>query len=186
MRAHCPGYTLLEVLIAVVVLALGIMGGTALQMAALRARHEATLLSQATELAAALAERMRANASQMRLADGDNLYLTLNYDALADAAPAPPAALCYGGSCGSAQLAEADLYEAQQLVRQALPGGRVVICRDASLWSGGKLRWPCSGGASAPVVVKVGWHGKHPDGKPAADQTGEFMPAVALPVGAIR
>ena len=187
MRARVGfGFTLLEVLVAVVVLALGIMGGVALQMAALRSRHQAALLSQATQLATALTERMRANASQMRLADGDNLYLTLNYDVLSEPHPPAPAALCYGGACGGAQLALSDLYEAKLLVRQNLPAGRVVICRDANLWSGGKLRWACGGGADAPLVVKVGWRGKNPDGTPHTDDSGEYMPGVALAVGAVR
>jgi len=188
MRArNDSGYTLLEVLIAVVVLALGIMGGVALQLAALRARHQAALLSQATQLATAMAERMRANAGQMRLTDGDNLYLTLNYDALNEPHPPAPAALCYGGAaCGGAQLALSDLYEAKLLVKQNLPAGRVVICRDAGLWSGGKLRWACGGGADAPLVVKVGWRGKNPDGTPRTDDGGEYMPGVALAVGVVR
>lgn len=185
-RAYCSGYTLLEILIAVVVLALGIMGGVALQLAALRSRHQAALLSQATQLATAMAERMRANAGHMRLADGSNLYLTLDYDALAEPRPGPPPALCYGGACSGAELALSDLYEAKLLVRQNLPAGRVVICRDGGLWSGGKLRWTCSGGASAPLVVKVGWRGRHPDGRPQTDDSGEYMPGVALAVGAMR
>jgi len=185
-RAVCSGFTLLEILIAVVVLALGIMGGVALQLAALRARHQAALLSQATQLATAMAERMRANAGHMRLADGDNLYLTLNYDALNEPRPSAPAALCYGAACGGAQLALSDLYEAKLLVRQSLPAGRVVICRDGGLWSGGKLRWACGGGAAAPLVVKVGWRGRNPDGTPRTDDSGEYMPGVALAVGAVR
>jgi type IV pilus assembly protein PilV len=133
-----------------------------------------------------MAERMRANAGHMRLADGDNLYLTLNYDALNEPRPPAPAALCHGAVCGGAQLALADLYEAKVLVRQNLPGGRVVICRDGGLWSGGKLRWACGGGAGAPMVVKVGWRGKHPDGRPHTDDSGEYMPGVALTVGVVR
>jgi type IV pilus assembly protein PilV len=184
--ASTGGFTLLEILIAVVLLALGIMGGVAMQMAALQARHQAGLLSQATQLATAMAERMRANAGQMRLADGDNPYLTLNYDALADPNPPAPAALCHGGACGGRQLALADLYEAKMLVRKNLPGGRVVICRDAGLWSGGRLQWGCGGGAGAPMVIKVGWRGRNPDGTPRTDEAGEYMPGVALPIGVMR
>ncbi|NVM78930.1 type IV pilus assembly protein PilV [Duganella sp. SG902] len=176
MRAR--GYTLLEILIALVLLALGIMGGVALQMAALRARHQAVLLSQATQLATALAERMRANPAQT------DLYLTLNYDAHAEPSPAAPVALCHGDACAAAQLALSDMYEAKLQVRQAMPAGRVLICRDAGLWSGGSLRWACAGGAAAPLVVKVGWRGKNPDGTPLVDGAGESVPGVALAVGA--
>jgi type IV pilus assembly protein PilV len=176
MRAR--GFTLLEVLIAVVVLALGIIGGVALQMAALRARHQAVLLSQAAQMAAALAERMRANPAQT------DLYLTLNYDAYAEPLPSAPPALCHGDACTSAQLAWADMYEAKHQVRLGMPAGRVLVCRDAGLWSGGILRWTCTGGPSAPVVVKVGWRGKNPDGTPLVGAAGEYAPGVALVVGA--
>jgi type IV pilus assembly protein PilV len=168
---------LLEILIAVAVLALGIIGGVALQMAALRARHQALLLTQASHMAAALAERMRANPAQT------DLYLTLNYDAYAEPAPSSPPALCHSDACVSAQLAWADMYEAKQQVRLGMPAGRVLVCRDAGLWSGGALRWSCAGGAAAPVVVKVGWRGKNPDGTPQLDAAGEYAPGVALVVG---
>ena len=55
------GFTLVEVMIAVLVLALGIVGGVSMQLAALRARHQSTLLAQASWLAVGMAERMRAN-----------------------------------------------------------------------------------------------------------------------------
>ncbi|NYE61133.1 type IV pilus assembly protein PilV [Duganella sp. 1224] len=177
MRAR--GFTLLEVLVAVVVLALGILGGVALQLAALRARHEAVRLSQATQLATGLAERIRANPSQA------DLYLTLDYDAFAAPASPAPAALCHGVACAPAQLALSDLQEARQQLLSHLPGGRVMICRDAGLWSGGTLRWSCAGGASAPVVVKIGWRGKRPDGARDQDAAGEFAPGVALTVGGL-
>lgn len=175
MRAR--GYTLLEILIAVLVLALGIIGGASLQLGALRARHQSVLLSQATQLAASLAERMRANPAQ------SDTYLTLNYDALAEPAPSAPSVLCHGGACDAAQLALADLYDAKVLAQQTLPGGRVLICRDAGLWSGGKLRWECAAGAGAPVVVKIGWRGKRPDGKPDVDTDGVHPPGVAMVAG---
>lgn len=180
-RAYMPGFTLLEILIAVLLLAVGIVGGVAMQLAALRMRHQAALLSQATYVAAGLAERMRANAAQMHLADGANPYLTLDYDALAE--PDPPApALCYGGACDSAQLARFDLYEVKLQVGRYLPAGRILVCRDGS----GKLSWTCGGAAGAPVVVKVGWRGKNPDGTPRKDAGGGYAPAVAVVVGATR
>lgn len=178
MRAR--GFTLLEILIAMLVLALGILGGVALQLAALRARQQSVLLSQATQMATSLAERMRANPSQR------DTYLTLDYDAVVEPAPGAPAALCYAGAgaCSADQLALADLYEAKSQLRSHLPAGRIVICRDAGLWSGGKLHWSCTGGGAAPAVVKVGWRGKRPDGAQDKTAAGEYVPSVALVVGA--
>ncbi|USX12836.1 type IV pilus modification protein PilV [Oxalobacteraceae bacterium OTU3CAMAD1] len=184
MARAVAGFTLVEVMIAVLVLALGIVGGVSMQLAALRARHQSTLLAQASWLAVGMAERMRANPEQMRLPDGGNLYLTLDYDVLAEPNPSMPSALCYGGDCDGAQLAAFDLYEMKALMRENLPAGRAVVCRDAGLWSGGKLRWACSGGAGAPLVIKVGWRGKNPNGTQRKDEAGEYVPGVALTVGA--
>ena len=176
------GFTLVEVMIAVLVLALGIVGGVSMQLAALRARHQSTLLAQASWLAVGMAERMRANPEQMGLPDGANLYLTLDYDVLAEPNPPMPPALCYGGDCDGAQLAAFDVYEMKALMRENLPAGRAVVCRDAGLWAGGKLRWACTGGPGAPLVIKVGWRGKNPNGTPRKDEAGEYVPGVALPL----
>lgn len=179
------GFTLLEVLIAVFVLAVGIVGGVSMQLAAMRARHQSSLLAQASMLATGAAERLRANPSQLQLPDGVNPYLSLDYDVLDHPPPAPPAVLCYADTCDATQLARFDLYEIKIALRANLPSGRVVICRDAGLWSGGTLLWPCSGGSSAPLVIKVGWRGKHADGTPQVDSAGQPVPGVALPVGAL-
>lgn len=175
------GFTLVEVLVAVLVLALGIAGGAAMQLTALRTRHQSALLSQSMQLAAGVADAMRANPAQMRQDDGANPYLSLDYDALAEPDPAPPAMLCYAGNrCDSAALASFDLYDFKQRVRAALPGGRAMICRDSAPWQGGRLRWSCSGGAAAPLVIKVGWRVRLADGRVADDAGGRASPGVAL------
>lgn len=177
------GFTLLEVLIAVFVLALGIVGGVSMQLAAMRARHQGTLLAQASMLATGMAERIRANRAQLQLPA--NPYLTLDYDVLSSPAPTAPPVLCHVTPCDAAQLAWFDLYEIKLALHDHLPGGRVVICRDAGLWSGGTLLWSCSGGAAAPLVIKVGWRGKNPDGTQQLDRTGQHAPGVALAIGAL-
>lgn len=55
------GVTLLEVLIAVLVLAIGLVGTAAMQNKSLALNHGAYLESQATNLAYDIADRMRAN-----------------------------------------------------------------------------------------------------------------------------
>ncbi|MES2259645.1 MAG: type IV pilus modification protein PilV [Pseudomonadota bacterium] len=169
------GFTLLEILVAVVVLALGVIGASAVHLTAMRARHESLLLSNAAQLAAGMADRMRANPGQI-----DAVYLTLDYDAGAEPDPAAPAQLCWSADCDAAQLALADLYELKQQLRSALPAGRVRVCRDAAIWQAHRLRWECDGGAGAPVVVKIGWHGKNPDGTPRHDAQQPYAPSVAI------
>lgn len=55
------GFSLIEVLVAVLVLAIGLLGLAALQASAVRFNHEAQLRSQAAFLAYDIADRMRVN-----------------------------------------------------------------------------------------------------------------------------
>lgn len=177
-RVH--GFALIEVLVAVVVLAIGVLGASAMQLVAMRVRHESQLLSNAAQMASALADRMRANPAQIGSA-----YLALDYDAHAEPVPAAPARLCWASACDSATLADADIYDVKRQVAAQLPGGRVRVCRDAGMWAGGRLRWSCAGGPGAPVVIKIGWRGKNPDGTPAKDTEGGHAPGVALAMAGV-
>ncbi|MES3020718.1 MAG: type IV pilus modification protein PilV [Pseudomonadota bacterium] len=179
------GFTLLEVLIAVLVLAIGVVGASGAHITAMRTRHESALMSEAVQLAGGLAERMRANPAQMRLADGANPYARLQYDAQAEGPPKAPPAMCFGrANCGSADLAQFDLHELKQSVHARFPGGRVLVCRDGTQWDAGAgaLTWACGGGGAAPLVIKLGWRGKNTDGSDAHDNAGQFAPSVAIMV----
>lgn len=55
------GFTLIEMLVTVVVLSIGLLGLAGLQASGLRSNHSAYLRTQATFLAADIADRMRAN-----------------------------------------------------------------------------------------------------------------------------
>lgn len=58
------GMTLVEALVALLVLCIGLLGVAGMQMQALRANHGAYLRSQATMLAQDIADRMRANRTE--------------------------------------------------------------------------------------------------------------------------
>ena len=60
-RSVMKGFTLLEVLIALFVLSIGLLGMAALQSIGLRSTHGAYLTSQAAVLAYDMADRIRAN-----------------------------------------------------------------------------------------------------------------------------
>jgi len=178
MRAVQAGFTLLEVLVAVLMLALGMVGGVAMHLHAMRARHESALLSNAVQLAAATIERLRANPRQLAS------YLQLDYDALATPDPGLPSGDCFAQACDPASLAAADLYDIKRRAATQLPGGRVRVCRDSASWQGGRLRWACTAEAAAPIVVKVGWQMRRPDGT-RADEAGAELPVVALALGSL-
>jgi type IV pilus assembly protein PilV len=57
------GFTLIEALVALVVLSIGLLGVAALQLSSLRSNHSSSLRSQATLLAYDIVDRMRANQS---------------------------------------------------------------------------------------------------------------------------
>ncbi|KQV79652.1 pilus assembly protein PilV [Massilia sp. Root351] len=169
------GFALIEVLVAVVVLAIGVLGASAMQLVAMRVRYESQLLSNAAQMASAMADRMRANPAQLAMA-----YLALDYDAHTEPVPAAPGRQCWAAMCDSAAMADADIYDLKRQVAAQLPAGRVRICRDTGMWASGQLRWSCAGGPGAPVVIKIGWRGRNPDGTPARDAAGGYSPGVAL------
>lgn len=154
------GFTLIEVLVALFVLALGVLGASAAQLTAQRTRQHAALASEAALLAGALAARMQANLPVAALPDAANPYLGFDYDA-AEGAPAGGAA-CFGdGICDPLALAQFDLHETRRAVHDRFPGGRIAVCRDDAPWDDalGRYRWACTDAAGAPALIKIGWHG---------------------------
>lgn len=178
MRARPDdGFTLIEVLVALLVLALGVAGAVATHIRAQETRHQSALMSAAVQLAGSLAERMRANPVSMALADGANPYLQFDYDSTAGAPPAP-STLCYGDvSCSAAALAAFDLYETSRALYDGFPRARMRVCRDLAPADAGSgtLTWTCDSGAGAPIVIKLGWRQKAQGGADTA-----FVPAVAI------
>jgi type IV pilus assembly protein PilV len=77
------GFTLVEILVAVVVLSLGLLGLAALQATGFKSNHSSYVRTQAINLAYDVVDRMRANRPNA---------MTNNYDiAIGAAAPAAPA-----------------------------------------------------------------------------------------------
>lgn len=123
MKKH-TGFTLVEVLIAMVVLAVGLLGLAGLQATSLRNNQSAYNRSQATELAYDIADRMRANFTEAKKTAG-NVYTGI----------APNAAVqnlnCSAiAGCLPAAMAQNDLFEWNQAIQGSLPGpatGTIMI-----------------------------------------------------------
>lgn len=168
------GFTLVEVLVALFVTALGVAGACALQTLALRSQQEAARLADGVRLVSTLAERMRANPPAMSRPDSSNPYSRFDYDAGAGEPVA--AAPCFGdGDCDAARLAEFDLAEVARILAERFPGGRIRVCRDA----GNASAWACSAEPGAPLVAKLGWRESSAGGGVGAPRL-----QMALPGGA--
>lgn len=122
------GFTLLEVLIALVILSVGLLGVAGLQASALRSNHSAYLKSQATTMVMDMADRIRANPR------GAGQYA--GYDSTSTK-PVDPG--CLSNGCSSAQLAQYDLFEWHQqltnLKQPLLPSGRGMITQNGDTYS---------------------------------------------------
>ncbi|PPC89987.1 MAG: type IV pilus modification protein PilV [Methylobacter sp.] len=130
MNSKQQGFTLVEVLVTVVLMAVGLLGMASLQLTALRSNHEAYSRSQATQLAYDIADRMRANGAA-----------TAAY--LSDTT-APEAATCTTGdnpctacttialTCTAAELANNDLFQWNQALTTALVSGSGRITRSGA------------------------------------------------------
>lgn len=110
------GFTLLEVMIAVLVLAIGLLGLAGLQASSLRVNQSASMRSQATSLAYDMADRIRTNRGAARVGGYDGQALETN--------PAPCTVVDPSGT-----LAERDIAFWRNAISCTLPLGTGSIAR---------------------------------------------------------
>jgi type IV pilus assembly protein PilV len=106
------GFTLIEVLIAMLVLAIGLLGLAGLQVTSLRNNQSAYNRGQATQLSYDLADRMRANIAGIA-----------TYTAILPGAAMAKANCLTTTGCIPADMAENDLFEWNRAVTSTLPSG---------------------------------------------------------------
>lgn len=155
------GFTLLEVLIAIVIFAIGLLGIASLQATGLRQTHNSTLRSVATEQAQAMADRMRANTTAVDAG---------TYDLDGSTGKAMPTAYldgvnCRTATCTSDQLAVYDLVEwlspptdpnNRLGLDSLLPSGTGVVCIDSTPNDGTNAAWACDETGDV-YAVKIQW-----------------------------
>jgi type IV pilus assembly protein PilV len=112
-----PGFTLVEVLVVMVVMAVGLLGSVALLLTGLRASRLAIQQATAANLAADLGDRIRANR-----------HAGVAYALDAGTLLAPPATYCQStGECDLRDVAAHDLYEWQRAAMSSLPGAATSV-----------------------------------------------------------
>lgn len=110
------GLTLIEVLVAVLVLSVGLLGMGGLQMTSLQFSHSAHLRSQASFLIYDIIDRMRSN----RTAAEGGQYAA----ALGEGFPVPAMDCAnVANSCTPSQMAAFDKWEWKEDLKERLPGG---------------------------------------------------------------
>ena len=119
-RKASTGFSLLEVLIALVILSVGLLGIAALISTALKSNGSAYMRTQATALAYNIIDRMRAN-----LPAANNLAYKVSMPASAATGNIP--ATCTVANCTSAQLAIYDIGQWEYDLGTQLPQGRGAV-----------------------------------------------------------
>lgn len=141
------GFTLLEVLIALVILSLGLLGQSKIQALGVRASADSNLRTEATFLANDMVERMRAN----RPSVDSGYYAGIAYSSID--CTTPPATICSEGTAGSAadctttEMADEDAFNWFCDVSASLPNGNVSVSN-----------------ASGEYSIQVSWDGLDENG----------------------
>ena len=159
------GFTFIELLMAVLVLGIGLVGVAGLQSIALGMNHGSYLRSQATLLAGDIADRMRANPAGV----GNGAY------DMGSGATAAQDTDCEAiAGCNTGALAGHDLFEWTNRVQAVLPNGQAIVCIDSSPVDGTPGAPACDG-AGDNHAVKIWWLEKEDAGAQRQFVT-EFWP----------
>jgi type IV pilus assembly protein PilV len=169
--ASQAGFTLIEVMVAIVILSFGMLGVAALMVTGLQFTHSAQQRTIATQLAYDMIDRMRSNQADWSMSSGGNPDAGINYnmpssDPNAAGSPylnAVPACIGYtaaSAGCSVTQMASQDAYEWQQTIKARLGNGVGIVCRDSSnspgSYSGGTIVHGCNG-TGPKYAIKIYW-----------------------------
>jgi type IV pilus assembly protein PilV len=126
MRSPARGFSLVEVLVAMFVVAMGILALAGLLQASTRYSKMSELRSTATLLANDIADRIRANPIGAELGAGGYDFTAKTFPGAP--APAPAHAACTSEApCGPAELARADMAGWTARLRATLPKGSAWV-----------------------------------------------------------
>ena len=135
------GFTLIEVLISVIVLAVGLLGMAALQGAGVKSSQVALNRSLATQLAYDIADRMRANQTLAATTPSYVISDLAQFQAINDANLTIGGANytckpceCAGNPCLPAQLAQKDLIQWKQAL-SVLPNSTATIVVNGGVYT---------------------------------------------------
>jgi type IV pilus assembly protein PilV len=139
------GFTLVEVLVALVILSIGLLGIARMSLSTVQANGSAFMRSQATELIQQIVDNMHANQPQAELVganQGYNIAFGVNPGAAAN---------CFAGGCSATQIATYDLSQWKTQLAASLPNGdgQIVVVAAAN---------PATGSLEYTATVSVQWN----------------------------
>ncbi len=141
-QAHSyTGFTMVEFLVAVIVLSIGLIGLAGLQLTSLRDNTRAYMRSQASLLASDLADRVRANP-------------TTNYTAVS--ASQNTSCLSKPG-CTASEMAQHDLFDWNNKLPVELNNGAGLICMDSTPNDGTGIGSPQCDNSGNNFAIKIWW-----------------------------
>lgn len=156
-RVKARGFSLIEVLIAIVIFALGMLGTLAMILNGLKLTTSSTSRTIASEAVAAMAETLRSNP----LASGSSDPVT--NATFATSTPVIDTDCMNSTGCDRNAFVNHSIQSWQDNLAASLPGGTGVICRDSDpLANETKIRptatppWNCDG--TGAYVIKVCWN----------------------------
>lgn len=154
------GFTLMEVLVAIVVFSIGLLGIATLQLTGMKQTHNSHLRAIAVAEARTLADRMRANPKAVENGDYNIGGVGAPHGSMPTSIPTD----CTANDCTTAEMAVFDLVRwsdstggiANTGLDDALPEGRGVVCIDSTPDDGTDVDWECDY-AGDMYAIKVQW-----------------------------
>lgn len=121
-RPQAQGASLIEVMVAALLLAIGLLSMAGIQASAVRLTKEAEFKSTAVEISSAFGEYLKANVGGVASYSINSGSFILD----PEAQEIPGRCDGEGAACTPAQIAAEDLAQAQELARTRLPSGQIV------------------------------------------------------------
>ena len=145
------GFTMIEVLVAMLVIGTGALAMVMLQLHALRSSRDNSLQARAAIMAVELAEL---RAAYHALASGNDDPYLFAFDA-AKASDASGADCASSSPCNAADFAGAAIADWTARLARDFPSARATVCRDRG--ADKPPGWECDNNRASPVMLKLGW-----------------------------
>jgi type IV pilus assembly protein PilV len=157
------GFSLIEALVAIVILTFGMLGVLSLQLEALRGNQSASQAAVAASLVRDYQEILTSMPSVTASAVA-NAVVSINQNVYTGYSNTISECKGTGSTCTNQQFADFQTREWIQRVQDSLPGGKISVCFDKTYvetagTSIGLYKWACDNTGDI-LVLKVGWAAK--------------------------